>query len=351
MRLSILDQVPITEHTAAGEAASSGLRLAAEAEAEELGYHRIWFAEHHRSRSFASTAPETMTALALERTHRVRVGTGGILLPLYSATKVAEVMTLHGQVHGDRIDTGVGRAALEDPDYTDKIATLVHTLSAQHDVVLDEPEGRVWGARGRRVLRPSGGEPRCGICARALLRSTRGRGGNRGLPGRGSRFGSPVAHGARGARCDGPDRRTRPGAGDAAVAGAQGLRPRRPCPLGGDRRASRLDGGGTDASKGPRQGDRHRHPRGRTCRAGRARTDAPGRRDHDQYPHKRSQRPADLLSAPRRALRPGQEPRTPHRGTTRLLLTDHESTLLAPHTFRARSRATHARLGPLFRSR
>lgn len=148
MRLSILDQVPITEHTPAGEAASSGLRLAAEV--EELGYHRIWFAEHHRSRSFASTAPEIMTALALERTRRIRVGTGGILLPLYSATKVAELMTLLGQIHGDRIDTGVGRAALDDPDYTDKIAALVHTLSAQQDMVPDEPEGRVWvlGAGG-----------------------------------------------------------------------------------------------------------------------------------------------------------------------------------------------------------
>ncbi|QSB04098.1 LLM class flavin-dependent oxidoreductase [Natronoglycomyces albus] len=149
MRVSILDQVPITEHTPTpAEAVTSGLRLAQEAEA--LGYHRIWFAEHHRSASFASTAPEMMTALALERTRRIRVGTGGILLPLYPVQKIIEVMSLLGQVHGDRIDTGVGRAALDDPDYGEKIAALAHALGTQHPSRDGEPDGRVWvlGAGG-----------------------------------------------------------------------------------------------------------------------------------------------------------------------------------------------------------
>ncbi|MBO1902460.1 MsnO8 family LLM class oxidoreductase [Leucobacter weissii] len=149
MRLSILDQVPLTEHTRMpAEAVQSGLRLAEEAEA--LGFHRIWYAEHHRSRSFASTAPEMMTALALERTDHIRVGTGGILLPLYRANKAAEVMGLLGHVHGDRVDTGVGRAALDDPTYGEKIATLVDELGQLHEPVDAEPAGRVWvlGAGG-----------------------------------------------------------------------------------------------------------------------------------------------------------------------------------------------------------
>ena len=149
MRVSILDQVPITEHAATrAEAVQSGLRLAQEAEA--LGYHRIWFAEHHRSASFASTAPEMMAAIALERTERIRVGTGGILLPLYPVQKVIEVMALLGQVHGDRVDAGVGRAALDDPDYGEKIAALVHALGTQHPSGAGEPDGRVWvlGAGG-----------------------------------------------------------------------------------------------------------------------------------------------------------------------------------------------------------
>ncbi|MGX1591322.1 LLM class flavin-dependent oxidoreductase [Glutamicibacter sp. NPDC055491] len=108
MRLSILDQIPLTEHApTAGQAMSSGLQLAEDAEA--LGYHRIWFAEHHHSKSFASAAPEMMTALALERTETIRVGTGAILLPYYQAQKVSEAMGLLAAVHSDRVDIGVGR--------------------------------------------------------------------------------------------------------------------------------------------------------------------------------------------------------------------------------------------------
>ena len=175
MRLSILDQVPLTEHApTAGQALSSGLQLAQDAEA--LGYHRIWFAEHHHSKSFASAAPEMMTALALERTETIRVGTGAILLPYYQAQKVSEAMGLLAAVHPDRVDIGVGRAALSDPHYAQKIAALVHDSDAVHEPSDTEPAGRVWvlGAGGSTAplpgmlgagyvhghfLRPAGGEP------------------------------------------------------------------------------------------------------------------------------------------------------------------------------------------------
>lgn len=175
MRLSILDQVPLTEHApTVPEALSSGLQLAQEA--EDLGYHRIWFAEHHHSKSFASAAPEMMTALALERTSRIRVGTGAILLPYYRAQKVTEAMGLLAAVHPDRVDIGVGRAALSDPHYAQKIAALVHDLDAVHEPSDTEPAGRAWvlGAGGSTAplpgtlgagyvhghfLRPSGGQP------------------------------------------------------------------------------------------------------------------------------------------------------------------------------------------------
>ena len=175
MRLSILDQVPLTEHaTTVRDALSSGLQLAQDAEA--LGYHRIWFAEHHHSKSFASAAPEMMTALALERTFRIRVGTGAILLPYYQAQKVIEAMGLLAAVHPDRVDIGVGRAALSDPYYAQKIAALVQDLDAVHEASGTEPAGRVWvlGAGGSSAplpgtlgagyvhghfLRPAGGEP------------------------------------------------------------------------------------------------------------------------------------------------------------------------------------------------
>lgn len=187
MRLSILDQVPLTEHAPTRAAAlSSGLTLAQDADA--LGYHRIWFAEHHNSQSFASAAPEIMTALALERTAKIRIGTGAILLPYYSAQKVTETMGLLSAVHPDRVDTGVGRASLSDPNYAAKIESLVHELDASHAASNSEPAGRVWvlGAGGSSAplpgtlgagyvhghfLRPTGGEAATSAYREAALAS------------------------------------------------------------------------------------------------------------------------------------------------------------------------------------
>ncbi len=187
MKLSILDQVPLTEHAPTrAQALASGLRLAQDAEA--LGYHRIWFAEHHNSQSFASAAPEMMTALALERTEKIRIGTGAILLPYYSAQKVTEAMGLLSAVHPDRVDTGVGRASLSDPNYAAKIASLVHELDATHAPSNSEPAGRVWvlGAGGSTAplpgtlgagyvhghfLRPTGGEAATSAYREAALSS------------------------------------------------------------------------------------------------------------------------------------------------------------------------------------
>lgn len=187
MRVSILDQVPLTEHAPTRAAAlASGLDLAQDADA--LGFHRIWFAEHHHSQSFASAAPEIMTALALERTARIRIGTGAILLPYYSAQKVSEVMGLLATVHPDRVDTGLGRAALSDPDYPAKVEALVRGLDAHHEPSMTEPVGRVWvlGAGGSSAplpgtlgagyvhghfLRPSGGEAATAAYREAAIRS------------------------------------------------------------------------------------------------------------------------------------------------------------------------------------
>lgn len=146
--LSVLDQSPITDHLDRTDALQESLRLAERAERE--GYRRIWYAEHHHSMSFASPAPETMTALALERTTRIRVGTGGILLPLYTPQKVAETMGLLQQVHGDRVDIGIGSAALHTNDFPHKVETLLSRLPEGMPQTLTEPEHRVWvlGAGG-----------------------------------------------------------------------------------------------------------------------------------------------------------------------------------------------------------
>jgi alkanesulfonate monooxygenase SsuD/methylene tetrahydromethanopterin reductase-like flavin-dependent oxidoreductase (luciferase family) len=141
MRLSILDQSPVTEHVARNQAVTHSLLLARQA--DDLGYHRIWFAEHHGSASFASGAPEIVTALALERTERIRIGTGGILLPLYQADKVVETTQLLRDTHGDRVDIGVGRAAIHGGDFEQKTAKLVAELDLSAPEP-GEPSSRVW---------------------------------------------------------------------------------------------------------------------------------------------------------------------------------------------------------------
>jgi luciferase family oxidoreductase group 1 len=79
-------------------------------EADRLGYHRYWVSEHHSSRSLAHSSPEVLIAHLASHTSRIRVGSGGIMLPHYSAYKVAENFRLLEALYPGRIDLGIGRA-------------------------------------------------------------------------------------------------------------------------------------------------------------------------------------------------------------------------------------------------
>lgn len=107
-RLSVLDLSPISgDGTQAGAVRDS---LAVAEAADRLGYHRIWFAEHHSIATLSSASPEILIAAASQRTSRIRLGSGGVMLPNYSPLKVAETfMELEALAPG-RIDLGVGRA-------------------------------------------------------------------------------------------------------------------------------------------------------------------------------------------------------------------------------------------------
>ncbi|MEV6308421.1 LLM class flavin-dependent oxidoreductase [Streptomyces sp. NPDC051840] len=111
VRLSVLDQSPIGEGFGHADALRHTVESAKAADA--LGYHRYWLAEHHRSQSFAGNAPEVLAGLVLENTERLRVGTGGILLPRYQPDKVAEAMGLpdRGRVQADGAVPGGHRTA------------------------------------------------------------------------------------------------------------------------------------------------------------------------------------------------------------------------------------------------
>ncbi|QFF99383.1 LLM class flavin-dependent oxidoreductase [Psychrobacillus glaciei] len=108
MRLSVLDQAPIT----AGNTAAGALKNAEELAilADELGYHRMWMAEHHGTGAFASSAPEVTAAHLAAKTNKLRIGTGGVMMMHYSPLKLAEVFKTLSAFSPGRIDFGVGRA-------------------------------------------------------------------------------------------------------------------------------------------------------------------------------------------------------------------------------------------------
>jgi luciferase family oxidoreductase group 1 len=79
-------------------------------EAEALGYSRYWLAEHHAIAALADPCPEILVAAVAAATSRIRVGTGGVLLPYYSPLKTAEVFRMLEALYPGRIDLGIGRA-------------------------------------------------------------------------------------------------------------------------------------------------------------------------------------------------------------------------------------------------
>ena len=108
VKLSVLDQ----STSAQGETQDVAIRntLALARHCEALGYHRYWVSEHHASDSIVGTAPEVLMAAIAATTTRIRVGSAGVMLPHYSALKVAEQFRVLEAIAPGRIDLGVGRA-------------------------------------------------------------------------------------------------------------------------------------------------------------------------------------------------------------------------------------------------
>ncbi len=109
MLLSVLDQSPIPEGATAHDALRNSLDLARLA--DTLGYHRYWVAEHHGTPALACNSPEVLIGPIAQVTSRLRVGSGGIMLPHYSPFKVAENFHMLANLYPGRIDLGIGRAA------------------------------------------------------------------------------------------------------------------------------------------------------------------------------------------------------------------------------------------------
>ena len=108
MKLSVLDQSTAVDGRPQSDAIGETLALARHCDA--LGYHRYWVSEHHNSDSIVGTAPEVLMAAIAATTKRIRVGSAGVMLPHYSALKVAEQFRVLEAIAPGRIDLGVGRA-------------------------------------------------------------------------------------------------------------------------------------------------------------------------------------------------------------------------------------------------
>jgi luciferase family oxidoreductase group 1 len=111
--LSVLDLVPIGTGGSARESLRRSVALARVA--EQLGYVRYWFAEHHGMPGIASSSPELLIEHIASATSRIRVGSGGIMLPNHAPLRIAEVFHTLETLHPGRIDIGVGRAPGTDP--------------------------------------------------------------------------------------------------------------------------------------------------------------------------------------------------------------------------------------------
>ncbi|WP_296604420.1 LLM class flavin-dependent oxidoreductase [Nocardioides sp.] len=111
--LSVLDLVPVRTDQTTGDAVAATLSLARVA--DDLGYTRYWLAEHHNMPAVAATNPPVLIGLVAGATTRIRVGSGGVMLPNHAPLVVAEQFALLEAAFPGRIDLGIGRAPGSDP--------------------------------------------------------------------------------------------------------------------------------------------------------------------------------------------------------------------------------------------
>src|SRR5688572_946648 len=113
LRLSVLDQSPISEGSTGVDALRNTIDLARLVDG--LGYHRYWVSEHHGTPMLAGPSPEALIGPIAAATSHLRVGSGGVMLPHYSPLKVAETFSMLAGLFPGRIDLALGRAAGTDP--------------------------------------------------------------------------------------------------------------------------------------------------------------------------------------------------------------------------------------------
>ncbi len=109
MKLSVLEQSPLSEGRSAAEAISNTVELAKEL--DRFGYNRIWLSEHHNLNILQGSTPEVLLAAIGAQTTRIRLGSGGVMLPNHSAYHIAENFRTLEALYPGRVDCGIGRAS------------------------------------------------------------------------------------------------------------------------------------------------------------------------------------------------------------------------------------------------
>ncbi len=157
MKLSVLDQSPIRSGSTAHAALQETVALARQC--DEQGYLRYWLAEHHASDALAGCSPEVLLGRLGAETRRIRIGSGGVMLPHYSPYKVAENFKLLQTLYPDRVDLGIGRAPGTDP-FTAAALRYGSTVGPQHfpqmvadlQALLNDSEPPTRGMEGARAF-------------------------------------------------------------------------------------------------------------------------------------------------------------------------------------------------------
>ena len=184
LRINVLDQSPISEGSTGPDALANTLDLARLTDG--LGYHRYWLAEHHGTPTLACASPEVLIGPIAAATERIRVGSGGVMLPHYSPLSVAERFSILSGLYPGRIDLGIGRAPGTDQltmlalqrdrrqtspdDFPQQLTELLAYL--EDDMPRDHPFARLGASLPGVPHRPEvwllGSSPQSGIWAAEL---------------------------------------------------------------------------------------------------------------------------------------------------------------------------------------
>lgn len=134
--LSVLDLSPVIEGESPAESFRKSLSLAQHA--EKLGYHRFWLAEHHNMQGIASAATSVVIGYVAGGTQKIRVGSGGIMLPNHAPMVIAEQFGTLESLYPNRIDLGLGRAPGSDQMTAHALRRTLHTDGDDFPDLLEE---------------------------------------------------------------------------------------------------------------------------------------------------------------------------------------------------------------------